>query len=160
MTVCLVCRRYLAARLVSSSRQSPSMNLLLHPLYRPTSSVHCIECDAGRSLPKHPSNPTRRCAFISLSQTRCHASVTPVGDASSPHPPPSYIRFPSSTPALPPTQPLRPVQFSWKWMEKSLAVEQMVPTSHHSVATGINTGKDRAPLSTNNTHLTFPDLVQ
>ena len=39
---------------------------------------------------------------------------------------------------------------------ENLAVEQKVLTSHHSVATGINHGKERPPLSTNNTHLTFP----
>ena len=57
MTARLVCRRHLAARLVSPSRQSPSMNLLLHPLYRPTSSAHCMECDAGRSLRRIPVIP-------------------------------------------------------------------------------------------------------
>ena len=40
--------------------------------------------------------------LIALSQPRRHASLTPIGDASSPHPPPSHIRFLSSTPALPP----------------------------------------------------------
>ena len=151
-------RTYLTRNPLLKSCSPPiscSLSIFLPPL---SSLSHTLIFCPSRTITPivRPRWHLRHRLLIALSQPRRHASLTPIGDVSSPHPPPSHIRFLSSTPALPPTQPERPVHCSRGWMEENLAVEQKVLTSHHSVATGINHGKERPPFSTNNTHLTFP----
>ena len=100
--------------LPTSDAHTP-VTLFSHPIRLPYlvlflfRSLSLISCPSRTPTPiARPRWHLLRRLLIALSQPRCYASVTPIGDTSSPHLPPLYISFLASTPALPPTQPLAP----------------------------------------------------